>query len=153
MDVEIVEAPSRRAGVVRSDMAHIAEAQGRLWSIVGEAGLMEHAGVVAAAIFSVEVVASGPQEHTRYDASVLVPDDLLLPEGLAEEHVPAGRYARTTHAGSYEGLPGAWGRLTGEWLPSSGHRLGEGVCYEVYRNSPAVVAEDELRTDLYVPLA
>jgi len=35
----------------------------------------------------------------------------------------------------------------------SGHRLGDGVTYEIYRNTPADVPKSELRTELYIPLA
>jgi len=42
--------------------------------------------------------------------------------------------------------------LTGEWLPKSGHRVGEGSSFEVYRNTPENEAPNELRTDLYLPI-
>jgi AraC family transcriptional regulator len=41
----------------------------------------------------------------------------------------------------------------GEWLPRSGNRFGEGVSYEVYRNTPGEVPKEELRTEIYIPLA
>ena len=62
------------------------------------------------------------------------------------------RYARTVHEGSYELLGDAWARFTGQWLPSSGERLGDGLSYEIYLNTPMEVAEQQLRTELYLPL-
>ncbi|MBL8742477.1 MAG: GyrI-like domain-containing protein, partial [Myxococcales bacterium] len=47
----------------------------------------------------------------------------------------------------------AWARLMGEWLPKSGHRVGDGTSYEMYVNNPAMTAVDDLITDLYVPIA
>lgn len=41
----------------------------------------------------------------------------------------------------------------GEWLPSSGRRVGTGPTFEVYRNTPETAAPNDLRTDLYLPLA
>jgi AraC family transcriptional regulator len=41
----------------------------------------------------------------------------------------------------------------GEWLPQSGERVGNGVPFEVYRNDPAQVPAEQLRTDLFLPLA
>ena len=41
----------------------------------------------------------------------------------------------------------------GGWLPESGHRIGSGVTFEIYRNTPADTPKEELRTELYVPLA
>lgn len=40
-----------------------------------------------------------------------------------------------------------------EWLPRSRQRLGAGVSYEVYRNTPMNARPEELITDLYLPLA
>jgi AraC family transcriptional regulator len=67
--------------------------------------------------------------------------------------IPAGRYACATHEGPYTGLGDTWARLMGEWLPRSGHRIGDGVSYEIYRNTPGNAEPHELRTDIYVPLA
>ena len=36
---------------------------------------------------------------------------------------------------------------------ASGNRIGDGVSYEIYQNTPAQVPKQELRTELYVPLA
>lgn len=41
----------------------------------------------------------------------------------------------------------------GEWLPNSGHRMGDGVSYEIYLNDPTQVPKEELRTELYIPIA
>ena len=43
--------------------------------------------------------------------------------------------------------------MMGEWLPSSGNRVRDGASYEVYRNNPSNARPDELRTDLYIPIA
>ena len=40
----------------------------------------------------------------------------------------------------------------GEWLPKSGHRIADGMSYEIYRNTPMEVPESDLRTELYVPI-
>jgi len=76
-----------------------------------------------------------------------------IPEGLTEQRIPGGRYARTTFVGPYEQLGDAWARFMGQWLPKSGERLGDGVTFEVYQNTPAEVPKEQLKTDLYIPLA
>jgi AraC family transcriptional regulator len=50
-------------------------------------------------------------------------------------------------------LGDTWARFMGEWLPASGHRVGTGPSFEVYRNTPAQVPKDQLVTELYVPIA
>lgn len=152
MDVQVVEMQDLRVGVVRSDMSHIQEAQGKLWTAVGEADLMDRPGVVAAAFMPVQIVQEGPRPDMQYAAAVILPEGVAIPDELVEDRVAGGRFARATHIGSYDGLGEAWGKLVGEWLPASGHEVGEGVCFEIYRNSPADVPGDELRTELYVPV-
>jgi AraC family transcriptional regulator len=152
MDVEIVEVPEQRAGVIRSDMAHISEAMGQLWAIVGPSGLMGQRGVVPAAVMPVDVFEQRPGESARYDAAIIVPEPIAIPEGLVEERIPGGRYARAVHTGPYEGLGETWGAFTGQWLTESGNTLRDGVCFEVYRDSPADTPEADLRTELYIPI-
>jgi AraC family transcriptional regulator len=96
---------------------------------------------------------STPQDQLRSDAALAVPEDVELPEGLAEQHIAAGRYAMTVHVGPYEQLGDTWARFLGEWVPASGNRIGDGVSYEIYKNTPAEIPKQELRTELYVPLA
>jgi len=55
--------------------------------------------------------------------------------------------------GPYEQLGDVWARLLGEWVPASGHRISDGVSYEIYLNTPGEVPKEQLRTELYVPLA
>jgi AraC family transcriptional regulator len=40
----------------------------------------------------------------------------------------------------------------GDWLPKSGHRMRDGVSFEVYRNMPGEVPDDRLETEIYIPL-
>ena len=94
-----------------------------------------------------------PQDQLRSDAALVVPENVKMPNGLVEQHISAGRYAHTVHVGPYEQLGDAWARLLGEWVPASGNRIGDGVSYEIYLNTPGEVPKEQLRTELYVPLA
>ena len=44
-----------------------------------------------------------PQDQLRSDAALVVPEGVTLPEGLAEQHIAGGRYARTLYVGPYDG--------------------------------------------------
>ena len=152
MDVEITNRPELRAVAVRhvGPYSRISEAFGRLGAIAGRAGLLGP-GTTMIAIYHDDPETTS-EEKLRSDAAVVIPVDAKVPAGLTELTIPAGRYARATHAGPYDGLGDAWARLMGEWLPSSGHRVGDGVAYEVYRNNPTNTKPSELLTDMYVPL-
>jgi AraC family transcriptional regulator len=86
-------------------------------------------------------------------AGITISDGGALADGIVEKRLPAGRYARMTHVGPYTKLGDAWSRFMGEWLPKSGKRVGSGLSYEVYRNTPMNTPTEELRTDLYLPIA
>lgn len=154
MHVSIEALPTLRVASVRhtGPYLEIGQAFGRLGALVERAGLIPPADSLMLAIFydDPETVA---QAQLQSDAGITVGDEVMLPEGVEERRIPAGRYARMTHQGPYAGLSEAWTRLMGEWLPSSGHRVGEGHGFEVYRNTPMVATPEQLLTDLYLPIA
>ena len=152
MDVEITNRPELRAVGLRhvGPYSGIGEAFRRLGEIAGRAGL-GGPGTMMIGVYH-DDPRTTPEQQLRSDAALVIPADVRVPEGLTEITIPAGRYARTTHVGPYEKLPDAWGRLMGEWLPSSGQRAGDGASYELYRNDPRTAKPQELITELYAPL-
>jgi DNA gyrase inhibitor GyrI len=40
----------------------------------------------------------------------------------------------------------------GRWLAQSGHRIGSGAMFELYRNSPMDAKPSDLVTDLYLSI-
>ena len=153
MKVEIKSYPELRAGTVRhiGPYMQISEAFERLGAIAGPARLLERPGAMMVALYH-DDPESTPVDQLRSDAAVVVPPDVPLPEGLAEQHIAAGDYASTVHVGPYEQLGDAWLRFMGEWLPSSGRRLGKGVSYEVYVNNPMTAPKEKLITEMRIPL-
>jgi len=154
MTVEIKQMPQMRVATVRHVGPYnlIPQAFEKLGKIVDHLGVFTRPGVQMVALYH-DDPDSTPPEQLRSDAGLVVPEGMALPDGLGEERIPAGRYATTTHVGPYEQLGDVWARFFGEWLPASGHRLGLGVSYEIYRNDPTNVPKDQLRTDLYISIA
>jgi AraC family transcriptional regulator len=152
MHVEIKQAPSRRLATVRhvGPYNRISEAFQRLGEIAGAAGLFGP-GTEMLALYHDDPEAVAP-EALRSDAGITVPEDLALPQGLAEQRIEGGTYACTVHHGSYEGLPDAWARLMGEWLPASGHRVGPGASYEHYINNATDTPTEKLQTEICIPV-
>ena len=152
MEVEITSRPALRVAAVQHVGAYnrISEAFGRLGAIAGQAGLFGPAASMIAIYHDDPEMT--PEDKLRSDAGITVQPSAKVPPGLKELTIPAGRYARATHKGPYEGLGDAWSRLMGEWLPKSGHRLGAGLAYELYRNDPTNTKPADLLTDLYIPL-
>jgi AraC family transcriptional regulator len=154
MNVAIEDMPERRVATVHhvGPYDRIAEAFERLAVLVGPEWIARNASAQMLAIYHDDPQTT-PAEQLHSDAGLTVPEGMPLPEGMGEVRLPAGRYAHTTHAGPYTTLGDTWARLMGEWLPRSGHRVGGRTSYEVYRNTPITAAPEDLRTELYLPIA
>lgn len=154
MNITIENMPELRVATVHhvGPYQRISEAFNRLGQIAGPAGLLQFPDVSMLAIYYDDPETT-PTDQLQSDAGVTVPEGVNLPDELAEKRLPAGRYARTTHVGPYTQLGDTWARFMGEWLPKSGHRVGPGSSYELYRNTPMNAAPNDLRTDLYLSIA
>jgi AraC family transcriptional regulator len=152
MKADIVDQPAMRVFAVEHRGAYnrIGEAFGKLGEIAGPAGLFVPNSRMIGVYY--DDPDATPESELRSKAGVTVSDSAKLPPGLTEVRIPAGRVARATHIGGYEGLNETWARLTGEWLEQSGQRMGEGVSYEIYLNTPMDTPKEKLRTELYIPL-
>ncbi|MEA2765408.1 MAG: AraC family transcriptional regulator [Gemmatimonadaceae bacterium] len=152
MKVEVVDRPALRLASVRhiGSYMNIREAFGRLNDLVTAAGLSKP-DTMLVGIYH-DDPSSTPEEKLRSDAAVTIPAKTKLPPGLSELVIPAGRYAHATHLGPYTGLGDTYAHLRNEWLPRSGEKLGKGMSYEMYRNTPMTAKPDELVTDIYLAL-
>jgi AraC family transcriptional regulator len=152
-DVQIKKMAALRVGAVRhvGPYDKIPAAFGRFSAIAAGAHLFEQPGAMMLAIYH-DDPDTVPADKLRSDAAIVVPEDVRLPEGLAEQRVAAGRYAVLLHVGPYEQLGEAWRRLKHEWLPASGQRPLAAPSYELYLNDPTQVLKHELRTEILMPL-
>lgn len=155
MQVDIVEEPARRLGTVRH-IGHyhdIGRAFGQLGQRLGAAaGPLFAGGAAMLGVFH-DDPDTVPVDFLRSDASIVVPDDFVLPEGVTEQRLNGGRYATTVHTGAYEALAAVWERLRREWLPASGQQAASAPSFEIYLNDPGSTPKELLRTQLYLPLA
>ncbi|MCW2961359.1 MAG: transcriptional regulator, AraC family [Thermoleophilia bacterium] len=95
-----------------------------------------------------------PQQR-RYDVGVpILPEDVENVAGPGFVVVTApGRYLCATHVGHYERLTQTYAEVIEGPLKNDGWTLLAQPIVEVYRNSPSEVPEEELRTDIYFPVA
>lgn len=153
MDVQIKDLPELRVATLehKGPYNQIGEAFARLGQIAGPARLFGPATAMLGIYY--DDPETTPASELRSEAALTISADAKLPPNLGERRIPGGRYACTTHVGPYEELGDVWSRLMGEWLAHSGHRMRDGVTFEIYRNTPADVPKDKLVTELYIPLA
>lgn len=93
-----------------------------------------------------------PPDKIRYDACLTV-DESCKPEGeIGVQTIEGGLYAVTTHHGSYTKLSDTYAALCGQWIPQRGYEIRSAPSLEIYLNDPNDTPEDELLTDVHVPL-
>lgn len=88
----------------------------------------------------------------RYYAAIVWDEPIEADERIERMEVPAGKYANYRLVGHHDGIPRAFERLYGEWLPSSGYLPDERPALEIYRNNPFDTSANNLITDLLLPV-
>jgi AraC family transcriptional regulator len=93
-----------------------------------------------------------PPDKIRFDCCVTI-DAPVTPEGeIGVQTVAGGEYAVVRHCGPYPRLGDTYSWLYGVWLPTSGREPGNAPPFEVYLNAPGETPDEDLLTDVYVPL-
>lgn len=93
-------------------------------------------------------------EDFRFDICGVVSEPVPQnPQGVVTKEIPAGRCAVLRHVGSRDALGDKVCQLYSDWLPESGEELRDFPVFFHYLNLYPEVAENELVTDIYVPLA
>lgn len=150
--IEIQTQPARRLAALHHQGAYtdIGKAFEQVSAVFTSRGLWEHAtGMIGVYYDDPDAV---PEADLKSVAGVVVGDELAMAPPLEDVRLPEGRYAIMHYKGPYSGLAAAYRHMYGEWLPKSGEDTGDHPPFEIYLNSPAEVAPDELLTDVCVPL-
>jgi len=149
MNVDTVDLPDQRVAAVPHTGAYWAI--GKAFGELGErsAALKDCGRRVAVFYDDPDAVA---EAELRSIAGVIMPADADIGD-LEETTLPGGRFVRAVFIGEYGGLPEAWRSLYATHIPQGGYELRDGVCFEVYVTEHGEVPPEEMRTDLYVPIA
>jgi AraC family transcriptional regulator len=150
MQVDIVEqAPLRVYGLRHEgNVAKISE----VWRDVSARAMAQ--GLVGKIEMAVGLCHDAPdaEGNVVYHAGFVLREATPVPQGLEIVEAPGGRYACYRHVGPYTGIPAAFGRLFGEWLPASGYEVDDRPALELYRNNPYDTPSNALITDLLLPV-
>jgi len=97
--------------------------------------------------------ATAPPEQYRVDLCVSVEHEISPnPQGVINKIIPAGRCAVVRHLGSRENVTAA-NYLYEVWLPNSDEKLRDYPIFFHYVNVGPNVQENDMVTDVYLPLA
>ena len=122
----------------------MAEAFPKLYQAVVSAG-MEPAGEPLARYFDFG------EESTTFECAIPVPRAIAATGEIEPSTVGGGEAAFAVHVGPYDTIGETWGQLMA-WIAAQG-RTAAGPNWEVYVDDPGAVVADQLKTELYIPLA
>jgi AraC family transcriptional regulator len=152
MEVRIETVPPRRVAFMRhiGPYREVGTTWAKLMAWAGPRGLLGPQMVALGVAHDDPDVT--PLDKLRYDACIAV-EGSFTPEGeVGVQEVGGGEYAITTHRGPYEAVAQTLARLCGEWLPASGRELRSAPTFGIFRNSLPDTPDQDLLTDLYMPL-
>lgn len=93
-----------------------------------------------------------PAEKIQYQACLVVGSD-VRPEGeIGVQDFDGGEYAVALHKGPYRNIGETYALICGQWLPTSGRKLGSPPSVERYLNDPRSTPEGELLTEVAMRL-
>jgi AraC family transcriptional regulator len=151
--VEIRQEPARRLAALphKGPYTEINRAFEKLGATIGARGLSGHCGQMIGVYYDdpAATAAADLRSHAglEFDAKA----EIAAP--LEEVSLPAGRHAILRYTGPYAGLPAAYEQLYRGWLPTSGEVPADSPPFEHYLNTPMDTAQEDLVTEICLPLA
>jgi AraC family transcriptional regulator len=106
---------------------------------------------------SLGVVRGVPPEESEHEqqlyylAGAEVEPSAAIPEGMSEENIPAGKYAKFTYRGHITRIGEIYGFIYGDWFPRSGYRRTSGPEFELY-DERFRHDSDTSELDIYIPV-
>ena len=123
---------------------------GELSTIFSARNQWPHASGLAAVYY--DNPSETPEPELKSAAGIIVDATFDMPRDLREITLGGTRCAVWTLKGPYSGLPAAWNALYCDYLPSTGETPADLPPFEVYLNTPGEVPDEELITEICVPL-
>lgn len=92
--------------------------------------------------------------EARYQAGFFYEGKLpVMNDEVRRVTIPGGRWAVSRHQGAYETLWQSWNQFYRDWLPASGCVARDAAPFEIYLNDKKQVPPEELRTEIWIPIA
>ena len=93
-----------------------------------------------------------PANQIRYDICIALAGPMEGDDIVQVQTLPGGKYAAANHLGAYSKIGTTFKRIFSEGLPINGLTPRMGPCYEFYTGDCEGVPEEQLVTQLYVPV-
>jgi len=151
--VNVVQGPEIRFACIDhvGSYMQIDQAMALLFSSLEEQSLISNDMTMCAMFFNDPDIIE--ENKLRSKACVAIPATARFAAPVTEYVLEAGPYAKLDYFGPYATMASAYRWMYGVWLPQSGYLPAEKPGFERYLNSPAEVAQNELHTEICIPLA
>jgi AraC family transcriptional regulator len=152
LDVQIKSWPGANLVAIehRGDYNQIASCFERLIQVLSDAQV-EYGACVG--VFPDDPMKTPEMELRSFAAAMLPPGKGLEHPDLLQMDIPPVECLSGVHLGPYDGLDAAWSEMFSTHLPSFGREASKMAPWEVYLNDCAEVSPEELRTEIWIPLA
>ena len=153
MDIETVDRAPVRYAYLRhiGPYPEIGSTFGRMAALAGPAGMLGGPDALFIGVYHDDPM-TNPPGTLRSDAGVTLADGVPVPDGLEEGALGGGRHAKDIHKGSYAKMGDGWMALY-ESIHRAGLKPRPAPPFEIYVSDMETTPEDELITELYVPIA
>ncbi len=151
--VEVKELPEMFVAYARHFGPYngIPEAVERLMRWAGPRGLLRFPETKLLAIYH-DNTSVTDEGKLRSDACITVPRDTKVDGEIGVMTIPGGKHAVGHFEITADQFGEAWDALMGEWLPSSGYQIADGVCYEQYLNDHETHPRKMFIVDICLPV-
>lgn len=92
-------------------------------------------------------------DHCRIYACITAKPGLKSKGEFGQQTIDSGLYAVFTYKGAYKELEQVYCYIYRNWIPNSEYELRDISFFEKYLNSPDAVEQDDLLTEVYIPVA
>lgn len=91
-------------------------------------------------------------EHFRMYACITTNKPVKPSGKFGVQKIEGGKYAVFTYHGSHKELENVYCNIYRYWIPRNEYILRDNISFEKYLNTPNQVREDELITEIYIPI-
>ncbi|MCP4393767.1 MAG: hypothetical protein GY804_05810 [Alphaproteobacteria bacterium] len=88
----------------------------------------------------------------RYDACISVNSVITPEKGIDVKTIESGKYVKAVHIGACKDIKNTYMHVCMEWIPNNGLEIRPNPCVEIYKSDYETTPEDEMITEIYVPV-
>ncbi|PIF05444.1 MAG: AraC family transcriptional regulator [Draconibacterium sp.] len=92
------------------------------------------------------------EKKCRFYACVSTDKKIKAEAAFGTFTIEEGKFARFIHKGAYSGLNDLYQAIYAAWVPDNYDKIRNSNSFEKYLNSPDKVKEDDLLTEIYIPI-